>query len=313
VEQICCALCGADNTELMFVGQDEWYNLPGKFPTVRCRQCGLIYLNPRPNRTEIGQFYPDDYAPYFRAIEDEPSWWQRLNRRLAMRKRLHLIQKYLPQPGRVLDVGCATGTFLNTLREDGWSTQGVELSSYAAEYARKRHGLDVFTGELLDTHFTDNQFDLVVFWDVLEHVHQPRENLLEAARIAKPGGILLLALPNPDSLEARLFGQYWAGWDTPRHLFVYPEEVLSRLLQDTGWEIINISCLTGRIWLFNLSLEHWLQNKLSNEQILKSIMVIMRSLPVRVLSLPYFMVVEQLKKGSIMAIFARRLEENHHD
>lgn len=313
MEQIYCALCGADNTELIFVGRDEWYNLPGEFPTVRCCECGLIYLNPRPDRTEIGQFYPDDYAPYFRAIEDEPSWWQRINRRLAMHKRLRLVQKHLPGTGSVLDVGCATGTFLAALREQGWRTQGIELSSFAAEYARKRYGLDVFTGELLDTHFTDNQFDLIIFWDVLEHVHQPRENLLEAARIAKPGGTLILALPNPDSLEARLFGQYWAGWDTPRHLFIYAEKTMRRFLQETGWQIINTSCLTGRIWLFNLSLEHWLQNKLSNKRMLAIIMAIMRSLPVRLLSLPYFMLVERLKKGSVMIIFARCSKDTHHE
>lgn len=308
MEQVTCALCGADNTELMFVGRDEWYGREGEFPTVRCRECGLIYLNPRPDRAEIGQYYPDEYAPYFRAIDDEPSWWQRFNRRLAIRKRIRLVQKRLPQPGRVLDVGCATGTFLAALRAHGWQTQGVELSSYAAAYARSRHGLDVFTGEIVDAQFPANQFDLVVLWDVLEHVHQPRETLLEAARVAKPTGTLLLTLPNPNSIDAWLFGQYWAGWDTPRHLYIYSEEVIYRFLQETGWQMLEMTCVTGRIWLFNLSLEHLLQNKLANKHIRQVLMAIMRTLPVRILSLPYFMLIERLKKGSGMAIFARRLE-----
>lgn len=311
VEQVTCILCGADDTELLFVGRDEWYGRTGEFPTVRCRHCGLIYLNPRPDRTEIGQYYPDEYAPYFRAIEDEPSWWQRFNRRLAMRKRLRLVQKRLPQPGRVLDVGCATGTFLTTLRAHGWKAQGVELSHYAAEYARQRHGLDVSTGELADAHLPDAQFDLVILWDVLEHVHQPRATLLEAARVAKSSGTLLLVLPNPHSIDARLFGQYWAGWDTPRHLYIYTEPVIRRLLHETGWQMVDLTCVTGRIWFFNLSLSHLLQNKLANERLRRLTMAVMQSLPVRILSLPYFMVIERLKKGAGMAVFARRREEDH--
>lgn len=290
------------------MGRDEWYGRPGTFPTVRCRECGLIYLNPRPGRHEIGQYYPDEYAPYFRAIEDEPSWWQRFNRRMAMKKRIRLVQKRLPQPGRALDVGCATGALLVALRAQGWQTQGVELSAYAADYARQRHGLDVFTGELQEAQLPASAFDLVILWDVLEHVHQPRETLQETARVAKPGGTLLLVLPNPDSIEARLFGQYWAGWDTPRHLYIYPQPVIHRLLQETGWHMEDMRCITGRIWLFNLSLAHWLQNRLAISWLRRGIMAIMRSLPIRLLSLPCFWLLERRKQGSVMAIFARRAE-----
>lgn len=306
MEPTTCALCGINDAELLFVGRDEWYGRAGEFPTWRCRQCGLIYLNPRPSRAEIGQYYPTQYDPYARAIEDEPSWWRRFNRRLAMRKRLRLVQQWLPRPGRVLDVGCATGSFLAALREQGWQAQGVELSPYAADYARQRYGLDVFTGELQAAQFPPESFDLVVLWDVLEHVYQPRETLLEAARIAAPEGALLLVLPNPDSVEARLFGPYWAGWDTPRHLHVYAQPVIRRLLRETGWRMEAVRCITGRIWLFNLSLEHWLQNRLPQAWLRQGIMAIMRSLPLRLLTLPYFWLVEWRGKGSVMAILARR-------
>lgn len=306
MEPTTCALCGINDAELLFVGRDEWYGRVGEFPTWRCRQCGLIYLNPRPSRAEIGQYYPTQYDPYARAIEDEPSWWRRFNRRLAMRKRLRLVQRWLPRPGRVLDVGCATGSFLAALREQGWQAHGVELSPYAADYARQRYGLDVFTGELQAAQFPPDSFDLVVLWDVLEHVYQPRETLLEAARIAAPEGALLLVLPNPDSVETRLFGPYWAGWDTPRHLHVYTRPVIRRLLRETGWRMEAVRCITGRIWLFNLSLEHWLQNRLPQAWLRQGIMAIMRSLPLRLLTLPYFWLVEWRGKGSVMAILARR-------
>lgn len=306
MEHVFCALCGANETKLLFKGRDEWYKQAGEFPTVQCEQCGHIYITPRPDKSEINAFYPDEYAPYFTAIEDEPFRLQRFNRRYGMSKRIKLIRSRLPRKGRVLDVGCATGTFLAALRDDGWEAQGVEFSDYAATYARQRHQLDVFHGELEEAHFENENFDLIVFWDVLEHVHQPRETLLEAARIAKVDGSLLLVLPNPDSFEARLFGQYWGGWDTPRHLHIYSQSVIGQFLSETGWEMTEMLCITGRIWLFNLSLEHWLQNKMENEKRRKLIMSFMRSLPVRLLSLPWFMLIERLKKGAVMAIFAQR-------
>ncbi len=309
MEQTACALCGADKTTLLFEGRDEWYKLPGTFPTVRCRECGLIYLNPRPGKNEINQYYPPEYTPYFVAIEDEPSWWTRFNRRYALRKRLKAISTRIPKRGRVLDVGCATGTFLAALKEDGWQTYGVELNKQAAEYARSRHQLNVFTGELTEAQFSDSQFDLIIFWDVLEHVHKPRKTLQEAARITKPGGYLFLVLPNPESWEARLFGQYWAGWDTPRHLYIYSKNTMHRFLAETGWQMTEMFCITGRIWLFNLSLEHWLQNNWRHTRTRKIIMSIARSLPMRILSLPYFMLAERLKKGSVMAIVAQRSRE----
>ena len=308
MENVSCDLCGADNDEPLFVGQDEWHGNAGRFPTVRCQECGLIYITPRPDETEIGLYYPPSYQPYLTAIEDEPSWRRRFSRRLAMRKRLRLVRRYFNQPGRVLDVGCATGSFLAALRDAGWQTEGVEFSAYAADYARQRHGLEVTTGELADGRFPDGRFDLVIFWDVLEHIRQPRQTLQEAARIAKPGGALLLTLPNPDSLEARLFGQYWGGWDTPRHLYIFPLAPLRRMLAETGWEMREMRCISGRIWLFNLSLSHWLQNSAIPPRLQQLIMAVMRSLPMQIISLPFFVLLERLKKGSIMAIFAVRKE-----
>ena len=308
MEYISCALCGADDKNLLFEGHDEWHGQKGLFPTVQCKQCGHIYITPRPDRNEIGAYYPDQYAPYFIAIEDEPSRWHRFNRHRSMSKRVKLIQSRLPNQGHMLDVGCATGIFMAALRDSGWITQGVEFSAYAANYARTRHKLDVFTGELIEADLPDKQFDLIVFWDVLEHVHQPRQNLLEAARLAKPDGTLLLVLPNPDSFETRMFGQYWAGWDTPRHLHIYSQDVIEQFLEETGWQMGETHCITGRNWLFNLSLEHWLQNKLYSAKWRKLIMAIARSLPIRLLSLPYFIIAEWLKKGSVIAVFAQRKE-----
>lgn len=304
MENVTCAVCGADDSEILFEGKDEWHHLPGRFPVRRCCQCRLIYLSPRPDRSEIGRYYPDEYAPYQPAVGDAPSLLQRFERRYALYKRIKAIQRYVPGQGRVLDVGCATGNFLAALQARGWDVYGVETNANAAAYARRQLNANVFAGELEEARFPNNFFDLIVFWDVLEHVHQPRLALTEAARIARPGARLLLVLPNPDSLEAQLFGQYWAGWDVPRHLQIFPLTTIERLLRETGWQVNHVICLTGRHWLFNLSLQHWLNHHVSSAAWRKIILMIARLWPVRILTLPYFVIVEKVRKGSVMAIFA---------
>lgn len=304
METIACTVCGTQNNPVLFEGQDEWFGLPGSFPVRHCQTCGLFYLSPRPTTAEIGRYYPPAYTPYLPAIEDEPSAWVRFNRQLAMSKRLKLIQQHIQQPGQVLDVGCATGNLLAALQQAGWQPHGVETNSQAADYTRQRFGIPVFTGELQQAQLPASQFDLVIFWDVLEHVHDPRQVLQEAARITRSGGTLLLSLPNPGSLEARLFGSHWAGWDIPRHLQLFPVAVIDRLLQETDWQMVDWRCAGGRMWLFNLSLQHWLKARRPGWQ--KVLMPLMRSPFAQLLFWPYFELVERIKKGAVMAIFATR-------
>ncbi len=304
METTVCNLCGGDESEILFGGHDRMHNQPGQFLMNRCRACGLIYLNPRPDRTEIGSYYPDDYAPYSLAIDDEMSLWQRWNRRYSLYKRLRVILPRTGRPGRVLDVGCATGNLLNALRRHGWEVYGVEPNARAAAYARQRLGLSVFTGELWDAHFPDSWFDLVIFWDVLEHMHDPKGVLLEAARVTRPGGRLILSLPNPHSIEARVFGPYWAGWDIPRHLHIFTCSVLDRLLTETGWRVSKVLNLTGRHWLLTLSLRFWLEEHLRSEMLRRVLLKVIGSLPVHFLMLPYYGVAERLKMGSVMTVLA---------
>jgi len=306
MESVVCNLCGADDADVLFEGCDRLHGLPGRFPLRRCRQCGLIYLSPRPDRDEIQHYYPDSYPSYLLAIDDEPSASVRLNRRYGMAKRLRAISPRVGPPGRALDVGCATGNFLHNLRNCGWQVCGVEPNPRAADYARKRLGLTVFTGGLAAAGYPEGFFDLVSFWDVLEHVHDPRATLEEAARVTKPGGSLALSLPNPESIEARLFGPYWAGWDCPRHLYLFSQPVLAKLLSETGWQMTEVYSFTGRHWVLALSLEFWLKACPQHEGLRHLLLKIGSSFPARVCTLPCFLMLERFNQSSIMSVFAHR-------
>lgn len=308
---VSCALCGADDSQILFVGQDYWYGSVGDFPLCQCRRCGLIYQNPQPAAESIGQYYPSAYAPFVPALQDIPSAWRRWGMRRFVAKQIALVERFALPPGKALDIGCATGNFLAGLRDAGWDVAGVELDERAAEYARTVQRLAVKTGTLAAADLTANHFDLVTMWHVLEHVHEPVETLQEVARVTRPNGWLVIAVPNPDSWETRCFGRYWAGWDLPRHLYILDKAVMRRLLQKTGWEMVDVTTRFGRHWLLTLSVSHWLKEKWpSRKRLHRLILLALGSLPMKVALMPYFFLVEWLKKGSILIVVAKRCGSN---
>jgi 2-polyprenyl-3-methyl-5-hydroxy-6-metoxy-1,4-benzoquinol methylase len=267
LEYVRCPLCRADNTELLFIGRDRNLKRPGHFPVVRCRQCGLIYTNPRPTIERLfAEFYTADYAPYQVILADahgETSFFIRVKRYLKQttlithygyvsraRSRPRFWEKALTWPlrnsfpdiprfipgGRLLEVGCASGYFLAMLRDLGWDVCGVEPNMCAAQRARDA-GLDVRTGTLEQIAFPNCSFDVVIMMHVLEHVPDPLATLAEVMRILKPGGMLIVAVPNCASLSARLFGERWSGWDLPRHLTHFTPNSLQQMLDKVGLRV----------------------------------------------------------------------------
>jgi SAM-dependent methyltransferase len=301
-----CVLCGADNSDVLFFGHDRQYGLPGQFAVHRCCRCGAFYLSPRPDQRTLGQYYPENYAPYTPIDRHSASTLKRWGFNYGVLKQVRAVLSRVPGPGRALDVGCATGAFLAALRRWGWRVQGVEINPQVAAYARKQAGFEVFVGDLVEAAYPADTFDLVTFWDVLEHLPNPHQALQEAARITRPAGSLVLSLPSPESLEARLFGKYWAGWDVPRHLWLCPRLALTRLLQDNGWEVRKLMYLRGRQWLLALSLRFWLEEQGLPDLLRRGILKIVGSLPAQVLLWPYFIVLERVGLGSIMVVFARK-------
>jgi SAM-dependent methyltransferase len=277
---------------------------------VRCRKCGLIYLNPRPTPAAIGAYYPDHYLPFLPAIEDERSWFRRLDRQHALYRRHKVLRRWIGRPenghARLLDVGCATGVFLDGMRRQGWQAQGVELSPGAAEYARGRFCLDVFTGTLQQAALAPASFDVITLWDVLEHVYDPKGTLHEIHRLLKPGGAFVFSLPDPDCIEARLFGRYWAGLDIPRHLTIFSRQVLLRLLAETGFEHVDYSHFTGRFGVLVMSSEFWAGERLLNPVVRRLFLRAVSSLPVRLMFWPYYVVADRLHQSSVVSVFTRR-------
>jgi 2-polyprenyl-3-methyl-5-hydroxy-6-metoxy-1,4-benzoquinol methylase len=221
-------------------GRDLLHGLPGEFAVVRCGACGLMRTNPRPTPETIGAFYPDDYGPYLGTRVTAPvqaGWFKRFAGRLVART-LEIrtdTQPPLP-PGRLLEVGCASGAFLHRMALHGWQVEGIEYSANAAA-AASALGYPVHVGALETAPAPPQAFDLVVGWMVLEHLHDPIAGLRKLKAWSRPGAWLVLSVPNARSLEFRLFKNNWYALQLPTHLHHFTPRTLERVLQAGGWKL----------------------------------------------------------------------------
>ena len=157
----------------------------------------------------------------------------------SCRGSLSASPKYLSaSQARILEIGCATGEYLATLHNHGYQNLvGIEYNPDIAQMARERHGLEVIEGDIFAGAFPSQTFDVVIMRYVLEHVPNPMSTLREVHRLLKPGGWYIFSIPNPDSLDARVYGKYWFGHEIPRHLHNYPQETLKHMLAQTGLDL----------------------------------------------------------------------------
>ena len=214
MKEINCTVCSADDYR-------HWHQV-GEYTLVQCKNCGFIYVNPRPTAEELKETYSEDYYQSFDMLDwdKKTSYFEEI---------ISQIKPFVNK-GRLLEIGCAMGYFLDTARQHGFDCEAVEFSQWASNYAREERGLKVFTGNLLEAKLTDNAFDLIASWEVLEHVIDLREYFAEIKRILKPGGWLAFSLPNIDSLvgyfknDVELMPQFHFSHFSPKTLKRFLEQ-----------------------------------------------------------------------------------------
>ncbi len=306
-----CFICGNTNWQLLYKAQDFLYDLDGDFYLYECPECGLVSTQPKLSNEEMQKYYPEDYIAYPVAVDDEKTWHQRANRQRGVRRRCNFaIRESGMATGKVLDVGCATGVFLKGMQDRDWQAYGIEPSDYAATYAKEQLKLNVTHDYLKADSYEANQFDLITLWDVFEHLPNPEETLQIIHKILKPGGVLLLTLPNSQSWDRHIFKQAWAGWDTPRHYFTYNEKCLTQLLERHGFGFKRLKSFTNRHGSMVYSVNFWLKSKNAPEKRRKSIEKFLNSYFFRALSYPYFIFADAINRSAGMTVTYVKKQDN---
>lgn len=309
MESVTCNFCGAEGSEPIATVPDLLLErLSVKATLVRCTRCGLVYQNPRPTLTEMGQHYPPEYEPYAdHAAQPKRNWLLQKAIQHGTNKRCRFVTRH-KKAGKLLDVGCAMGGFLLGMRQQrDWTVAGVEVNEAVAHAAQERHGLDVFAGTLEEAHYPDAAFDAVTMWDVLEHLHDPLASLQEIHRILRPDGVVVIRVPNLASWDAGLFGRTWAGLDAPRHLYIFTPVSLSALLEKAGFQVVEHSCAIGSYMTFVLSIRFWLTARGAPTKTKEGIMKALYHPVARLLSAPLFYVVSFTRRGPLLVTVARKV------
>jgi SAM-dependent methyltransferase len=228
-----CGICGATSARELYTAHDRLRNSDGLYVIARCDGCGVLRTLPEMDDDELAFFYPSDYWG------DQPTLdWIRK----SQAEKTRFLTACEPRGGRILDVGCGAGFFLRALDPTAWDPFGVEVGKAAANAAERIIGVGrIFNGTLMASACEDDYFDVVTFWSALEHTNEPRDHLVEARRILKRGGSLIVQVPNAASYQARWFGGDWFALDAPRHRYHFTPATLTRLLGDTGFQVKRLS------------------------------------------------------------------------
>jgi 2-polyprenyl-3-methyl-5-hydroxy-6-metoxy-1,4-benzoquinol methylase len=248
-----CPCCGCADFEVRLRGPDRFHWRNEVFELLRCKSCSMVWLGNPPKPNQMPLHYGRDYDRFIASAgENTPDRW---------RARREVLAKY-KSGGALLDLGCSTGTFLASLRGEGWELHGIEISPEVAKKAARTSGANVYIGDVLTTRLQPESFDAITCFDVLEHLYQPREVVQRAYQWLKPGGVLYVLVPNIDSWEARLFGSYWYGLELPRHLSHFSPASLRRLAASIGFE--EISLVTHANSAFEYSCRYVYESLLGN-------------------------------------------------
>ena len=309
-EETPCDWCGSEAASLVFEGPDRLEHLPGTFRLVRCERCGLFRQNPRLTWEGLKHYYPEDYASHGKLVQQEQGRLRQMDKRYGPWKRLRAVERY-QLGGRMLEVGSGTGLFLEeALRSGHWEVVGVEPSEHAANYSRQHLGVEVIQEMFSKAEFPsacNNSFDVVAFWNVFEHLYHPIADLHKAHRLLKPGGWLVIGLPNVESWEQRLFGRYWVGWDQPRHLYLFPQPALRSILEKEGFRYETARCISTSYSVLYYTLDFWSQSW--DKRYLKLRKLLLRSyrtLIIRAMLILPLWFLDRLNLGTVITIFAQK-------
>lgn len=235
-----CPNCGDKN--IFFVLSAKDHTVSGEqFEIWECKSCTQRFTQNIPDKEEIGRYYQsENYISHSNTAKGFiNALYHKVRRHTLSQKRKLIINAIGRDTGKILDVGCGTGAFLATMKNANWDTTGIEPDKNAREKALELYGLNVQESGWFYMLPSQN-FDAITLWHVLEHVHDLHPYIAQLKNLLAPGGRLFIAVPNYTSPDEKIYNQFWAAYDVPRHLYHFSPKSMKRLLDNHGLKITKI-------------------------------------------------------------------------
>lgn len=230
------------------------------FKIVRCNNCGFGYYTNPPSEKELKTIYNEGYHQYISNAEYMAD----------ARKKYKFVKRYSSGKIKVLDYGCAWGQFLSLIKKDGHEALGFDISRFAAKKAKSLYGIKIKTGKLLKNTFKQSEFDVIVSFDVIEHILDFNRTLKLFKHWLKPNGFLFLTTPSLDSIDAKLLKKRWYGFTRiPQHVNYFSNKSLKMALENNGFKVIKL-----KPWGFVRSLGYLAQQiRFKNWRVFKNLKI----------------------------------------
>lgn len=233
-----------------------------QFEIQECAFCEFKYTAHAEDEENIGKYYQsEEYISHSNTSKGlVNAVYHRVRNYMLGRKHRRVEKATGTKQGQVLDVGAGTGFFLNEMKKYGWQVSGTEKSAGARNFAQTEFGLEINETEQL-FQFENESFDAITLWHVLEHIHRLNENMEAFARLLKPKGKLIIAVPNHTSYDAKHYKEFWAAWDVPRHLWHFGPEQMKLFGEKHGFQLQSLHTMPFDSFYVSLLSEKYKQSK----------------------------------------------------
>jgi len=240
-EPVNCYACLNDDFTHFLDAEDDLTGKDGHFTYVKCNDCNLVYQNPRVAPTQIAEFYDSEYIAH-RKKKDwglfTPLYEHAMNKH--DREKLKIVSKYikLDPTKKILDVGCAVGTFLLYLKDQfKCNISGVDFKK-DLQFPRFEE-VDFHNGYFYDQSLEKKSFDLITMWHFLEHCYDPKRSLMKAHSVLKDDGVCIIEVPRLDSLSFKIFKNKWPGVQAPQHTVLFDKTKFIEICEKSGFEVFD--------------------------------------------------------------------------
>lgn len=234
-----CPLCGSENEVFRLYRTLDFFLTREEFEIWECNLCNIRYTHPFPPEIELPKYYKSpEYLSHAKTHQSVFSLIYGSIRSLNVKWKAQQLKRFFPQPGSILDVGCGSGSFLAEMKRKGWACVGIEPDFGSRSFVENHWNIPVYKD--IASIEKNQSFQVITLWHVLEHFSDPFSALKQLKMLLNNDGILVVAVPNFESLDAMNFGSYWAAYDVPRHLYHFSLASLESVIAEAGFKIVQV-------------------------------------------------------------------------